>query len=96
MLSFGPAPRLPSRSLTARSRTLILVVLAELARLRLWPQLKHARYSRFGRLAITPIVLKNPAAGVRKQAVNGFLHATDIPVEFDLDEALWHERARTY
>jgi hypothetical protein len=44
--------------------------LAELARLRRWPQLKYARYSRFGRLAITPIALKNSSSLVNQQAVN--------------------------
>jgi hypothetical protein len=57
-------------TLAACFRTLILVFLAELARLRRWPQLKDARYSRFGRLAITPIALKNPSARVRTQAAS--------------------------
>jgi hypothetical protein len=62
------APRL-----TACFRTLILVFSVELAREQSWPKLKYARYSRFGRPAITPIALKNPSARVRKQAVNGIV-----------------------
>jgi hypothetical protein len=49
--------------------TRALDFLAELARLRLWPRLKYAGYSRLGRLAITPIALKNSSALVRTRAV---------------------------
>jgi hypothetical protein len=56
--------------LAACFRTLVLVFLAESARSRRWPQFKYAGYSRFGRLDIVPIALKNPSALVRKQAAS--------------------------
>jgi hypothetical protein len=44
--------------------------LAESARSLRWPHLKYARYSRFGRLEIAPIALKNPSARVVQQAAS--------------------------
>jgi hypothetical protein len=44
--------------------------LAESARSLRWPHLKYARYSRFGRLEIAPIALKNPSARAIQQAVS--------------------------
>jgi hypothetical protein len=59
-----------SRALAACIRTLILIFLSESARSRLWPHLKYAGYSRFGRLEIVPIARKNPSARFRKQAAS--------------------------
>jgi high-affinity K+ transport system ATPase subunit B len=47
--------------------------LAESARSLRWPHLKYARHSRFSRIEIAPIALKNPSARVVQQAVSAVI-----------------------